>query len=488
VSANLMHSGTVDGMILPIGRAPADPRERLSIMSLGGEMAPAIHATLERLAALPYVEGVLALPDVHWKDDMEVPSSIAIETRDTIVPEFTSVAVNDGMGVIRTALRVEDMTPERMAAFFTRINTNSAQNFFDTNRYSISGPELRRVLTEGAGALLGRYELDRSLLDCMEERGRMPMPGEGVPLAEVVPLPLLRTRFSCSEMGLNFGGNHFLEIQVVDDLLDEEAGARWGLSRGQVVIMYHLGPGPFGGTLLNHYARRGKIPASRQPLFLVSKLLFHYFQRMGRGRLAAKWGTYFRRNVWTPLPAASEEGVLLHQAFAMAINFGYGYRLATMAAIRDALREAFSPAAGFDPLCDISHNGVSAAAGPAGATWVARHNACRLVPGAPTIVAGSYDVPSYLGVGGSGRGGKFHSYDHGGGHLIDRYRDSGRLESAEGRVLRMRMTRGRDARIARQEEVPMSTSAPMERLMECLERHDVMRRAVRLRPLGNLKN
>ena len=461
---------------------------KLRVMSLGEPMDSEIGATLERLAALPYVLDVIALPDVHWKEHMEVPSSIAIETRDTLVPEFTSVAVNDGMGVIRTSLQARDMTPERMTAFFTSINAHSAATFFATNRYSIGPADLRRVVIEGAEGLRERYGLPPSVLDCFEDRGRMDMPREGVPLHEVIPAPLLWTRFSRSEMGLNFGGNHFLELQAVDEVLDPEAAARWGLAPGQVVVMYHLGPGPFGGTLLNHYARRDKLQASRRPLFLVSKLLFHYFQRMGRGRSSSKWATYFRRNGWTPLPAGSEEGLLLHQAFAMAINFGYGYRLATVAAVRDALQEAVSPHAGFDPLCDISHNGVTATNTPGGISWVARHNACRLSPGGPAIVAGAHDVHSYLGVCGDGREGRFHSYDHGGGHLIDAYRETDRLPEAEGRVLRLRMTRGSQARIVRREEVPMRAREPMDRLMECLERHEVMRPAVRLRPLGNLKN
>jgi RNA-splicing ligase RtcB len=462
--------------------------EKLTLMSLGEPVDGAIRATLERLADLPYVREVIALPDVHWKDDMEVPSSIAIETKDTLVPEFTSVAVNDGMGVIRTQLEAKDLTPERMAAFFHSINAQSASNFFETNRYSISPAELRHVVVDGAAALLKRYDLEASVLDGFEDRGRMEMPRSDTPLTEVIPAALLWTRFSRSEMGLNFGGNHFLELQAVDEVLDAEAAARWGLRPGQVVVMYHLGPGPFGGTLLNHYARRDKLQSSRRPLFLVSKLLFHYFQRMGRGRWSSKWPTYFRRNVWTPLPARSEEGQLLHQAFAMAINFGYGYRLATIAAVRDALQEAVSPNAGFDPLCDISHNGVTARADADGLSWVARHNACRLSPGGPAIVAGAHDVHSYLGVCGAGQGGRFHSYDHGGGHLIDAYRDSGRLPEADGKVLRVRMTRGNQARIVRQEEVPMRGREPMDRLMECLERHDVMRSAIRLRPLGNLKN
>jgi tRNA-splicing ligase RtcB len=478
--------------VLSIVRSGVDAgsaKDKLIHLSLGEAPPVRIQRTLERLASLPYVESVIALPDVHWKEHMEVPSSIAIETRGHIVPEFTSVAVNDGMGVVQTDLDAADMTSERMAAFFTRVNSHSASNFFETNRYSIGPAELKGVLADGARALLSRYRLDPEVLDRMEDRGRMAMPAPGTPLAEVVPLPLLATRFSRSEMGLNFGGNHFLEIQVVDELIDDSVASRWGFRRGQVVVMYHLGPGPFGGTLLNHYADREKLQASRRPLFLASKLFFHYLQRLGHGRAAAKWATYFRRNGWTPLPADSEEGILLRQAFAMAINFGYGYRLATMAAIRDALRETISPATAADVFCDISHNGVTEEPRAGGVAWVARHNACRLAPGGPTIVAGTHDVPSYLGIGGNGRGGRIHSYDHGGGHLIDGYRERDQLPATgEGSVHRFRMTRGRQARIVRQEVVPMRTAAPMERLMNCLEQHDVMRPVIRLRPLGNLKN
>jgi len=465
----------------------AGARDKLIRLSLDEDLPGPIRATLERLAALDYVESVLALPDVHWKERMEVPSSIAITTRGVIVPEFTSVAVNDGMGVVQTSLREEEMTPERIRTFFGRICSHAAKSFFDTNRYSIGTEELFRVVTEGAPALVGRYGLDPQVTAAMEDGGRMAIPGSGASLLGVVPLPLLMTRFSRSEMGLNFGGNHFLEIQVVDDLVDPALARQWGFSRGQIVVMYHLGPGPFGGTLLNHYALRDKVKDSRRTLFLASKLLFHYVQRMGRGRIGRKWDTYFRRHEWNALAAGSPEGLLLRQAFAMAINFGYGYRLATIAAIGDALRETVSEQVGCHVFCDISHNGVTEEAGPEGVRWVARHNACRLEAGAPTLVAGSYDVASYLGVGGEDFD-QLHSYDHGAGNLIEHYREAGRLTPAEGEVTRMKRTRGRGGRVVRDEKVPIRTSEPIDRLMECFEKHAIMRRVVRLRPLGNLKN
>jgi len=469
-------------------REVASPQDKLIKLSLGDEIPRPILEILERMADLPFVDSVLALPDVHWKEQMEVPSSISVTTRNIVVPEFTSMAVNDGMGVVRTGLKVEDMSPERLEAFFTRVNSHAAANFYDTNRYSISPDELRRVLYEGARGLLARYGMDESMLERIEDGGRYPSTtlGNGS-LTEMVPIQML-TKFSRSEMGLNFGGNHFLEVQAVDEVLDEDVARRWSFERGQVVVMYHLGPGPLGGTLLNHYSRRTKLQSSRVPLFFFSKLLFHYVQRMGRGAVGKKWGVHFRQNGWTPLPAESEEGILIRRAMAMAINYGYGYRLGTIRAIRDGLHEAISPTLSGELFCDITHNGAAETSSAEGFSWIARHNACPLEHGKPTIVAGSCDVHSYLGIGGGGISSRLNSYDHGAGNLIEHYREAGRLSEVPGGVLRFRMTRGRQAILKSRKEIPLRTSEPIDRLMECFEQHGIMRPVLKLRPLGNLKN
>jgi tRNA-splicing ligase RtcB (3'-phosphate/5'-hydroxy nucleic acid ligase) len=469
-------------------RGVASPQDKLIRLSLGDETPGPILEVLERMALLPFVESVLALPDVHWKEQMEVPSSISVTTRDMVVPEFTSMAVNDGMGVVKTGLKVDEMSPERLEAFFTRVNSHAAANFYDTNRYSISPDDLRRVLYEGARGLLARYGMDESMLDRIEDGGRYPSIhlGNGN-LTELVPIQML-TKFSRSEMGLNFGGNHFLEVQAVDEVLDEDVARRWGFERGQVVVMYHLGPGPLGGTLLNHYSRRTKLQRSRVPLFFLSKLLFHYVQRMGRGAVGKKWGIHFRQNEWTPLPAQSEEGVLIRRAMAMAINYGYGYRLGTIRAIWDGLHEAISPTLPGELFCDITHNGAAEAGSEEGFSWTARHNACPLEPGKPTIVAGSCDVHSYLGIGGGGISPRLNSYDHGAGNLIEHYRESGRLVEMKDGVMRFRMTRGPRGTLTSRKEIPLRTSEPIDRLMQCFAEHGMMRPVLKLRPLGNLKN
>lgn len=467
----------------------AHPEQVLSLLSLPGHDTSAVDARLAQLAREPWVASVLGLPDRHQKGSMEVPSSIGIATRGVIVPEFTSVAVNDGMGVVVTDLTEADLTPERIQDLFLRIGSHSAGNVLERNRYSLDAATLRRVLMGGGRAVTQRYDLDPSFADRMENGARIALPGDPERcIRECVPPALLNARLVASEMGLNFGGNHFLEVQVVDDIPDAALAARWGLRTGQVVVMYHLGPGPFSGNLLHHWSRRTKMDAQRAPLYFLSKLAFHYGQRLGRGRFAAKWHTHFRSNGWTPIPEGSEEGRSFNAAMAMAMNFGYAYRLGTVRAIIDGLREAISPRVRTSLLCDISHNSITEETLGGERQWVARHNACRLSPGQPTLVAGAWDVPSYLGIGLSDSNGAMHSYDHGGGHLIESARAEGRLQPTERTVTRVKMTRGRKAEISRVRAVPVMQPGPLEGLMQKLSEHHLMRPVVRLRPLGNLKN
>ena len=464
------------------------------MLNAGERPEPSLLARLKGVAALPYVEGVLALPDLHQKERMEVPSSLAITTADTIVPEFTSVAINDGMGVIVTDLEAREMSPERIERFFTRINAHSAAHPLDANRYSLSAGDLARAALEGGRAVLGRYGLAPAVLDRMEWGGRFPVPRGRDAWSQDVPTWLRASPLGRSEMGLNFGGNHFLEVQVVDRILDVETAARWGLGRGQVVIMYHLGPGPFSSTLLHHYSRREKLNGPRAPLFFLSKLLLHYGQRRwardaaGSGSMRRAWSLHFRRNGWTAYAAESEEGVLMRQALAMATNFGFAYRLATVTAIRDALHESLAPSVRAELLCDISHNSIVEEPYGGGTAWVARHNACRLARGGPAIVAGSHDVPSYLARGVPVGPAELHSYDHGAGHLIEGCRRAGRLEYAAGSTTRVHMTRGRGGRMQSLSQVPVCSSEPVDRLLACLALNDVMQPVARLRPAGTLKN
>ena len=455
---------------------------------LSGAANAGLRGRLETLAELPWVEAVLALPDVHQKDKAEIPSSVAVTTLDAIVPEFTSVAVNDGMGVVLTDLEAKDFTPERVLAFFRRVNEDAARHVLDRNRFSLSGSQMRRAALEGAPAGCGFYGHPAEFADRMEWSGRVRVPGGGDPWRDLVPALLKATALGRREMGLNFGGNHFLELQAVDRTDDPALARDWGLKPNRVAVMYHLGPGPFGSILLHHFSRRKSLKGPRAPFYFLSKLFHHYGSGPRPGSFARRWDLHFRQNGWTAFPAGSEEGMRLRQAIALATNFGFVYRLATIAAIRDALDAVFGRAIGIELLCDIAHNSVVEEPWGEGTAWVARHNACRLAPRAPAIVAGDHDVPSTLGVGAVDAVPGLHSYDHGAGSIIDSWRSAGRLQSTYRTTQRVRLKRGRGGAVLAHDQVPVRTAAPVEQLMEILDRNGMVRSVAQMRPLGTLKN
>jgi len=463
-------------------------RERLTVLTCGETPPAPLRASLDTIARQPYVEHVLALPDLHHKANAEVPSSLAVVTRGAIVPELTSVAINDGMGVVVTDLDVDDVSPERIGEFFRRVNAHAAPHLFARNRYSLSAGDLARAAFAGGATAVERYGLDPHVLGAMESAGRVEVPGPGGTFAHVVPALLRHTPAGRCEMGLNFGGNHFLEVQVVEAIHDGGLAAEWGIAPGQVVITYHLGPGPFSGTLLHFYTRRKALKGPRVPWFFLGKLGFHCGRGQVGGDLRRKWSVHFRRNGLTPLEPGSAEGLHVRQALAMATNVGFAYRLATVAAIRDALQEAFQPPAAARLLCDIPHNSVVEEARAAGPVWVARHNACRWQPERPAFIAGAHDVPSYLAIGRAGGAPEVHSYDHGAGQLIEAHRREQRLASTRDATLRMTLARGGSGSVRAVDLVPVRSARPIERVLDAYEQRGALSRVARLRPLGTLKN
>lgn len=469
-------------------RAPGRARNRLTVLPGDPAPVPGLSARLDELAALPWVEAVLALPDLHQKEKAEIPSSLAITTLDAIVPEFTSVAVNDGMGVLLTELEAQDITPERSLAVFRHMNEHAAKHVLDANRYSLSAAEMKRAALEGGPAGTAIYGHESALSDRMEWSGRVHVPEGGDPWHDLVPALLKATSIGRCEMGLNFGGNHFLEMQVVDGIEDRARAGVWGLTANRVAVMYHLGPGPFGSILLHHFSRRHSLRGPRVPFYFLSKLLHHYASGERPGSMARRWELHFRKNGWTAFPPASEEGLRLRQAIAMATNFGYVYRMATIAAIRDALHAVFGQSVGVELLCDISHNSVVEEPWGDGTAWVARHNSCRVSPRAPAIIAGSHDVPSYIGCGSIDAPPELHSYDHGAGNVIDTWRAAGRLQATYRTTQRVRLERGRGGRVQARETMPVRTDAPVRELIDCLDRNNIVHPVARLRPIATLKN
>ena len=407
----------------------------------GPRMAPAPDDldALQRIAGLPDVLRVAALPDLHIKPHLETPSSTATATSQVIILSLSSPSPGCGMALALTPLGVDDLSPARLQAFFACLAEH-----LPLERSGSPSPAtdfIRSVLLHGAAPAIERYELDpRSLaaievggnalkwLDSHLDLGHPASKDHSAQVLAAIPnqfLPLAQREF-----GSIGRGNHFFELQVVEELLDVRLAAHWGLQAGQVAAMYHADSGRLGALLGRWYAFRRKNTWRGRWLELRYKTAFHLSQAASLHEVGSRAEYYFAPRRHTPLPAASP---LAHQALLAlwaATNYAFANRVAILAALRDALRQVFSPLSA-DPhlLYDLTHNSIHPEQINAEWLWLHRHNANPAYPtghpallggpfattGQPLFLPGTHRTSAYICVAGPNAADSLYSVDHGAG-------------------------------------------------------------------------
>ena len=178
---------------------------------------------LEEIASIDGVARIVGLVDLHLKARTESPSSVAIATESLVIPKLTSVAQNCGMCLVTTGLTENDTTDGRLDELFALWRASDYETFAHP---PMSVEDMRRVVCTGARAVLDRYGLDAGLLENIEFRGTIG-DGELIPwdrLTRVVPrFTLSRARYGFSVIP---SGNHFFEVQRVEEIVDREACER----------------------------------------------------------------------------------------------------------------------------------------------------------------------------------------------------------------------------------------------------------------------
>jgi RNA-splicing ligase RtcB len=273
-------------------------------------------------------------------------------------------------------------------------------------------------------------------------------------------------------------------VQVVDEIADENVASRWNLAVGQVLIMYHLGPGPLGSILSNLYAFRSKPQLHRKVGYAFFRNVLHL--RNGRGYHR----TFAAFNQWLTLDSESEQGMAYANVLNVIKNYGFAYRTATMRAIVDAVHEVTgSPPDSNELIVDMSHNMLQPEEISNQRFWVSRHNCCRPRPGMPGIVAGNHQVSSYVTIGPPDCDSVLAGYDHGVGFLIEEAQQKGLLgnDPSGHEVRRLSMTRGTQ-QLHEQEVLPLMARTPLDSAMRTLAADGMARPVALLRPLATLKH
>ncbi|MBU0571582.1 MAG: RtcB family protein [Candidatus Omnitrophica bacterium] len=196
------------------------------------------------------VRASMAMPDIHWGYGLPIGGVIAtdIDSGGVITPGAIGFDINCGVRLIRTDLAEEDVRPrikELIETLFRDVPTGVGS----TGDIRLDSKSGKRILVEGAAwAVKEGYGLPEDIDHC-EERGAL----AGADPSKVSPWAYQRDQAQSGTLG---SGNHFLEVQVVDEVFRDDAAKAFGIKKGQVTLMIHTGSRGFGHQICVEYAEK----------------------------------------------------------------------------------------------------------------------------------------------------------------------------------------------------------------------------------------
>jgi RNA-splicing ligase RtcB len=403
-------AGDPDPRVFDSGRIPAQERALADLrVTVGGA----------DLAAPPVV-----LPDFHHKSNMELPSSVAVATRTSIRPTLTSASVNCGMALIT----LNSGRPSRagITEFYRRVRERYP--YPPGVRTELSAQDVLRCALDGGAFAIERFGVERSVLERVEEFGRLDLDRYDGTERLRRELPGLVLQLGRLRFGMVGPTNHFIELQEVEEVFDTDAAARLGVAEGQVTLQYHAGGGVFPGAVGAMFGRRKHYPKQIRAAMSVVKPLYHGMSARSVSQLKRRYRLYFAGGC-PPVSLDSDEGRRLMLANAAAMNYGFAFRLAVYAGLRQIAADVFGGPPG-RLVVDSPHNSIYEEEVDGQPAVVHRHNACRAYPaglmprgttfaetGQAVLVPGTHQTSSYLCVAG-GSVHALYSACHGAGTVV----------------------------------------------------------------------
>jgi tRNA-splicing ligase RtcB (3'-phosphate/5'-hydroxy nucleic acid ligase) len=431
----------------------------------------------------------VVLPDFHLKGDKEMPSSIAVATRDTIRSALTSASVNCGMALM--TLDVERPAINAVTAFYNAVRERYPSP--PTYRRDLTPREVVRCATEGAAFAVERFGVDPAELERIEERGHLDVERYGGADRVRRELPWSVKQLSRIRFATIGKSNHFIEFQEVDDVLEPDVAALLGVSPGQITLQYHGGGGSLPGELGVLFGRRKRYPRPVRMQMAVQKPLYHLARAQSLEEFKTRKALYFSGDC-PPVDREGPEGERLMLANAMAMNYGFAFRLAVYANLRVLLRESLGTVE-TRLVVDSPHNSIYEEEVNGELALVHRHNTARAYPaarmaghpvfgatGQPLLLPGTDRTSSYLCVAGEAAHRSLYSACHGAGTNIERFVEGG-LSRPDPHG---RSTLRYDYSGAGPIELPQLDDRGVNDVIDVLTRNGIVRPVARLRPFAVL--
>jgi tRNA-splicing ligase RtcB (3'-phosphate/5'-hydroxy nucleic acid ligase) len=437
--------------------------------------------SLEQLvntATLPgIVNYALAMPDIHQGYGFPIGGVVATELPDGIIsPGGVGYDINCGVRLLGTYLDGEDVAPY-LDELATQLQRNCPHGVGRGGKIKLKRNELMRLVEEGGQWALKNGYATPMDLDHTEENGQIP----GADASKVSARALAR---GMDQVGTLGAGNHFVEVDIVEEVFYEEAANRMGLFPGQIVVQIHCGSRGFGHQVCSDYVKRFQPVVHRYGIELPDREL-----------------------VCAPLSSAEGQDYLA--AMSAAANYAFVNRQVLTYLIRESFEWALAGKVKnhhIYQVYDIAHNmakierhrvgkrtvevcvhrkGATRAFGPGSAVLPDRYRDI----GQPVLVPGSMGTASWVLVGTEGSMAQsFGSTCHGAGRTMSRTRAK---KTVQGGALRdeleakgIRVRAGSLRGLA--EEAPVAYK-DVDRVIEVVHGAGIARKVARIVPVAVVK-
>jgi tRNA-splicing ligase RtcB len=435
----------------------------------------------EQVVNVAHLPGILkcslSMPDIHWGYGFAIGGVAGFDLKTGVIsPGGVGYDINCGVRLLRTNLRQKDIEPH-LEKLVRALFHNVPSGVGSTGKIRISDSEVREVLVKGAQWAYERGFGTKEDLANTEESGRM----AGANPDKVTARALERGRAQLGTLG---AGNHFLEIQVVDEVFDREAARVFGIEVGQITVMIHTGSRGLGYQICDDNVR----------------IL---------GPVTMKYGISIPDRQLACAPVESPEGKAYFGAMACAANYAWANRQAITHWVREAFAGVLDKkpdALGMTLVYDVAHNIAKIEEHIIDekklTVCVHRKGATRAFPsnhpavperyrsiGQPVIIPGDMGTNSYLLVGTErAMAETFGSTCHGAGRVWSRTRaleeTKNRNVSAELKAKGILVLAA--SREVLREEVP-DAYKDVNEVVEICHQAGISKKVAKMRPLGVVK-
>jgi len=344
--------------------------------------------TIEQTANVATLPGIqkyaMAMPDAHTGYGFPIGGVAAFDRENGIIsPGGVGYDINCGVRIIKTNLTVDEVRP-RMKDLIEKLFNEIPSGVGSKSKIRASDRELTDAFLHGAKwAVESGYGTEDDIRHC-EENGYM----DAADPSKVSEKARKRGKPQFGTLG---SGNHFLEVQYVDEVYDDKVAEVFGLTKGQVTIMVHCGSRGAGHQICTDH------------LGILEKA-------------TRKYGIVLPDRQLACAPAESPEGQAYFGAMASAANYAWANRQVITHWVRETFTNFFGrdmDDLGMELVYDVAHNVAKLEEhtinGKKKMLYVHRKGATRAFPpghhdvpdtyrkvGQPVLIPGSMGTPSFV--------------------------------------------------------------------------------------------